>query len=253
MRSAARCAHQRLRHRQADRSSCSAAHCGSSAACGSWRASRARPRPGGRSAPRLLDQGRVVDLAAQPGAAGVAPDRAADHEALDDRVRGRAKPCASTSSGWFRPRITAPRQCGSRSATSAASASHDGWRHRRELPPLGLEAEVVEALDGAQHGLVVGCLPCGRRDDFEQQLVAAGARGLPQFEQALLLRHAQLGRRRRGGSAPGTSRPARAARSTSVAADRARAVEGSGREPGSSTGRPTHQPRPVAAHSASAP
>ena len=33
-----------------------------------------------------------------------------------------AKLSARYCSGWFRPRMTAPRQCGSRSATSAASA-----------------------------------------------------------------------------------------------------------------------------------
>ena len=50
----------------------------------------------------------------------------------------------------FSPSSRTPRQCGSRSAISASMACHCAARHRRELPPLGMDAEVVEPLHRAE-------------------------------------------------------------------------------------------------------
>lgn len=140
-----------------------------------------RPAPGRRSA-------------GEPVQRRICPQRAPDHEALDDRVGRRAEAVDEVLQRLVQPEDH-------RAAAMAVALGDQRGEprpavgaHRRELPPFGHHAEVVEARDRAQHRVVLGAggRDRARRNDFQQQLVAAGARGFPQLQHALLLRDAQV-------------------------------------------------------------
>ncbi len=127
-----------------------------------------------------------------------------------------------------------------------------GGRRRRQLPPLRIDAEVVEALHRAQQD--VRLLPA----DASAARSRSGARARSPARRRRAPSPAPRSRggcrpRRRDGTARGISRPARPATRSSVVPIERPCSNTTGFEPGHSTGRPIHQPRPVAALSASWP
>ena len=142
----------------------------------------------------LAHQCGVVDLVLKPRQARHGPQRAADHEALDDRVGGQLEArcqhldrlAQSQDHGAAAQRVALGDQRRQRFPAGAGQ--------RCQLPPLGPEAEVVEALDRRQHGRVrtAGGHRAGRGNDLEQQLVAAFAGRFPQLADARLLFEPQV-------------------------------------------------------------
>ena len=123
---------------------------------------------------------------------------------------------------------------------AAASTSRDGCRPRRSGAARAPACDVV-----ARH--------VARRDHLDQELVAGGRAGRLQLAPAgpAALRAGPAGRP--DGSSPGTWRRARRASRASRSRAARPASKASGREPGSSTGRATHQPLPVSVGSTSSP
>ena len=145
-------------------------------------------------------------VAGEPRARRLLEDRAADGEAAARRARaarrGTLRPACRR--GALSPSSTTPRQCGSRSAISASTACHCAARHRLELPPFGIDAEVVEALQRAQHGVRRRAAACLRRNDLEQQLVAARLHGVVERAHLRFLLEPIVDRVVRDGSGRGT-------------------------------------------------
>jgi hypothetical protein len=117
-------------------------------------------------------EARVVDLALEPRARRRVEDRAADREAAAARARARLAEALGE-------RLDVGRLPEQQHAAAVRVALGDqrvdraplGRAHRLELPPLGTEAQVVEALERAQHRVLVA-RQAARRDDLQQQLVA---------------------------------------------------------------------------------
>ena len=195
---------------------------------------------------------RVVDHLARRASprAGPAEDRAADREALADRLPARPArtPPPAPRLGASSPSSSTPRQCGSwraitardapatrrRRPGAAASTSRGGRRARRTAPWRAARVVVVDRRAAACGGItssssswpvrrqasasVSTCRSCSAR--------SAGSVVRVVEDQAL---DAVLGRPLAQGRSRGRRRPRSA----------------SGREPGSSTGRPIHRPVPV--------
>ena len=114
-----------------------------------------------------------------------------------------AKLAASSSAGASRPRTMMPRQQGSWRAMAAQALRPGGvGGHRLELPPVGVDAEGVEAVDEGGGGGVVDGGDLGG-DDLEEELEAVGAGGAEEADEGRLLVGPHRGRRRRGGRSRG--------------------------------------------------
>ena len=166
-------ADQRLRRRQAD---VVIALC---APCAARVVATRRSAPRSSRAPARFSVG-VVDRrrrATPPPAPGRSCGRPRSRGTCGSRARrGSLRPASSTLA--LSPSSTTPRQCGSRSAISASIACHCAARHRLELPPLRIDAEVVEALQRAAARCRGARGSVLRRNDLEQQLVPARLHGV---------------------------------------------------------------------------
>src|SRR3989442_96287 len=120
-----------------------------------------------------LDQYRVVDLAGEPVPRGLEEDRPTHREAAARSTRASImEPGRELLDGGV--------QAQQHHAAAVRIALRDQRvdrtpllsGHRLELPPFRIDAEVVEALQRAQHG--IGRAPqLHRRNDLEQKLVTA--------------------------------------------------------------------------------
>src|SRR6185312_9074740 len=140
------------------------------------------------------DEALVVELAGEPVARRLHPQRSADGEAAYRRDPLRlAEPLHQ-----LRDRRALPEQHDAAAERVALGDQRRDLaplrgRHRRELPPLRRDADVVEPLDRAEYR-VGGERRHRRRDYFEQQLVAAGLAGIGERMERRLLLEAQVDR-----------------------------------------------------------
>ena len=119
------------------------------------------------------DRRLVVDLAFEPGPGRVVEDRAADREALDQRLAG--------GGGERRFELVLRRfQAEQHDAAAlrvvfanhvADRAPRSRVRLRLELPPVGLDAERVEALQDGRHRVALQRAVLAG-DDLDQQFAA---------------------------------------------------------------------------------
>ena len=123
---------------------------------------------------------------------------------------------------------------------------------RLELPPVRLDAEIVEALQDAGDGVGLE-RPVLAGDDLDQQLAADAPRGVVEAQQVALLSLLQL--RRIVGMVEAQAFDGVPDRPFDELARRAQPPpsKSSGREPGSSTGRPIQNGWSAARNSASRP
>src|SRR5215472_16759149 len=126
-----------------------------------------------KACPHALHQLGVCDLFGEPCFRRLAKDRSAYREAAARRARPRI---AETGRELVDGSVQAQEQHAATIRIALCDERvdraplHGG--HRRELPPFGTDAEVVEALQRAEHGIWrAGQLRW--RDDLEQQLVPA--------------------------------------------------------------------------------
>jgi len=143
----------------------------------------------GKVACHFLHQLGIAELALEPLERGVGPQRAADHEALDDRAGGMGEAVGQVLQRLVQAQDHGAAAIGVAFGQQGLELAPARRLHRRQLPPLGLDAQVVEALDRAQHRVIRAAL--GRQrlrgNDLEQQFVARLARRLPELEHLLLL------------------------------------------------------------------
>jgi hypothetical protein len=174
----------------------------------------------------------------------VGKDRAADGEALDHRTRqtSTAKATSSSASGASSPSSTTPRHQGSlRSMTALDPPPQRRPGLRLELPPVGLDAERVEFFQQRADRVVVE-RPVLAGDDLDQQLAADLARGLEQpCAASAAARPSAPRRNRRDDRSTGTLMQWSTGHSTSCEPMSCENSKRSGREPGSSTGRPSQE------------
>ena len=220
------------------------------------RAPRATRRSALRSSPRTAATSPASSIApASHARAGswkiVRPTAKPRHVVLAAR---RAKPARQRVDGARSGRAARRRGSTDRARRSARRSPATAPRDIGvELPPLGIDAEVVEALHRAQHACPA---PRGRR--FGGMISSSSSWPLA-CTASYSARICASSRARLSTSSSGwngtrhlttcSTRPARRASCRSSGRGRTRR----GFEPGSSTGRPIHQPRPVAALSASWP